>query len=155
MPSVLASVTVKAATSQKGLTLNLFVPRNPPRVEDVVRVRLSVLLVTTFVVVLASFQAPAAWAYPRGDQEDPNEEESKHEINELQNRLHHTEDESKQNHLGGKLDELQQRNEGDGFGITTVWWTLFRYATATSFAPSSSKLSRLTYPSEECNRLRL
>ena len=83
MSSVLASIIVKAATSQKGLALDLFVPRNPLRVEDVVRARLSVLLVTTLVVVLASFQAPAAWAYPRGDQEDPNED-SKHEINELQ-----------------------------------------------------------------------
>ncbi|MDP8971931.1 MAG: hypothetical protein M3N45_01855 [Actinomycetota bacterium] len=81
------------------------------------RARLSVMLVTAFVMLLASFQAPAAWAYPRGDEVDPNEGEPKHEINELQNRLHHTDDPSKENHIEGKIDTLQeQRLESFGLG---------------------------------------
>ena len=43
--------------------------------------------------------------------------------------------------------------DADKSGITTVWWTLFRYASS-SFVPRSSKPSGLTHPSEECSLLR-
>ncbi len=82
------------------------------------RARLSVLLVTTFVMVLTSFQVPVAFAQEQQNQQrDPNEGEPKHEINELQNRLHHTDNPSKENHLEGKIDALQdQRQDKVQFG---------------------------------------
>jgi hypothetical protein len=56
-------------------------------------------------MVLVSLQTPAAFAQER----NPNEGEPKHEINELQNKLHHTVDPSKENHLEGKIDALQDQ----------------------------------------------
>ena len=47
-------------------------------------------------------------------------------MNEIQNRLHHTEADSKQNHLERNIDELQQRNEdydGSSFGLVGRWAT--------------------------------
>ena len=86
--------------------------------------RVSVMLFAALVMVVASFQVPA-FAQEDGEQRDPNEGEPKHEINELQNRLHQTEDKSKQNHLEGKIDALQeQRVEGlqAGFDADGCQW---------------------------------
>lgn len=69
------------------------------------RARLSVLLVTALVMVVTSLLTPVAFA--QNQQRDPNEGEPKHEINELQNRLHQTEDRSKENHLENRIDALQ------------------------------------------------
>ncbi len=70
------------------------------------RAGLSVLLVTALVMVVTSLLTPVAFA--KDQQRDPNEGEPKHEINELQNRLHQTEDRSKQKRLEGKIDALQE-----------------------------------------------
>jgi hypothetical protein len=67
------------------------------------------MLVSTFVMTFASLQAPAAFAQEQ--QRDPNEGEPKHEINELQNRLHQTDDPSKENHLEGTIDALQEERQ--------------------------------------------
>ncbi len=72
-----------------------------------------------FRYVVGLVQAPAAWAYQRGDEVDPNEGEPKHEINELQNRLHHTDDPSKENHIEGKIDALQEQRL-ESFGLTDL-----------------------------------
>ena len=82
------------------------------------RARLSIMLVTALVMVLASLLSPAAFAQEedgkqQNQQRDPNEGEPKHEINELQNRLQQTDDESKQNHIEGKIDALQEQRQED------------------------------------------
>lgn len=70
---------------------------------------MSVLLVTASFMVTTTPLAPVAFAQDERQQRDPNEGEPKHEINELQNRLHETEDESKQNHLEGEIDALEDQ----------------------------------------------
>ncbi len=84
------------------------------------RARLSVMLVTTLVMVTTSLLTPVAFAQEQNQQRDPNEGEPKHEINELQNRLHHTEDESKHNHIEGRIDALEdQRSKSLGLGSSS------------------------------------
>jgi hypothetical protein len=60
------------------------------------------LLVAASFMVLTLLQAPIL-----AQGQDPNEGEPKHEIRELKNRLHHTDDPSKQNHIEGRIDVLQ------------------------------------------------
>ncbi len=81
------------------------------------RARVAVVFATALVVALALFRAPAAFAQER----DPNEGEPKHEIRELKNRLHHTDDPSKQNHLESKIEALQGVRTGKFPGGTVIW----------------------------------
>lgn len=50
-------------------------------------------------------------------QRDLSEGEPKHEINELQNWLHHTDDPSKDNHTEGKIDAFQEPRQEDDDAI--------------------------------------
>ena len=68
------------------------------------RAKLPVMFVAAFLIVLVSLQTPVG-----AQERDPNEGEPKHEINELQNRLHHTEDESKRNNIEDRIDNFQEQ----------------------------------------------
>ena len=81
---------------------------SPPRGEDAVKSSILVMLFAAVVMVVASLQTPAALAQDERQQRGPNEGEPKHEINEIQNRLHQTENNSKQEHREGKIDALQE-----------------------------------------------
>ena len=74
------------------------------------RARLSVMLVASLVMVMTTLLAPVAFAQEQqqNQQRDCNEGEPKYEINELQNRLHYTDDSSKENHIEGKIDALRE-----------------------------------------------
>jgi hypothetical protein len=83
-----------------------------------VSAKVSIMFVTALVTLVTSLQVPAAFAQEEDhlQQRDPNEGQPKHEINELQNKLHHTEDQSKQNHIEGRIDTLQDVQAGGGNG---------------------------------------
>lgn len=70
------------------------------------RARAVIVFVSALVMVVVAPVAAIAQEKERG--QGPNEGEPKHEINELQNRLHQTEDKSKENHLERKIDNLQE-----------------------------------------------
>jgi hypothetical protein len=77
------------------------------------RARLSVMLFAALVTAMTSLLSPVALAQEQQQQQrDPNEGQPKHEINELQNRLHQTEDKSKENHLENRIDALQDNLQG-------------------------------------------
>jgi hypothetical protein len=69
------------------------------------KVHLTVLL-TALAMLLATASPTVAQ-----DRRDPDEGEPRHAINELQNKLHHTDDPSKRNHLEGKIDTLPKTRE--------------------------------------------
>jgi hypothetical protein len=54
------------------------------------------MLVAALITLVTSLQAPAVFAQEQNQQRDPNEGQPKHAINELQNRLHQTEDKNKE-----------------------------------------------------------
>jgi len=111
------------------------------------------MLFVALVMVLASFQAPAF-----AQERDPNEGEPKHEINELQNWLHHTEDESKQNYIEDKIDALQEQLQEElQSGITVVpiaedisffRWPVVFDPYDPAFYPYECK--GITYPTQLC-----
>jgi hypothetical protein len=70
--------------------------------------RITLMFFLTSVVVLTLLAFPA-WA--KKGHYHLNEGEPKHEINELQNKLHRTDDPSKRNHIEGKIDALQDRRQ--------------------------------------------
>jgi hypothetical protein len=82
---------------------------------------MSVMLVAALVTVLGSFHGRRGLF--EGRQSRPQRGRAQHEINEPQNRLHHTlhhtQGDSKQNHLERKIDELQHRNRTTTIPVST------------------------------------